>query len=186
MTTENQKIVPPEMSKTLDKFAGIIKQNRDQYLSIDPLEIIAVQKRLEDFSLEGEEITLSDGTNLRIRDVLDHEHTDAFVRGWKEFSETDIFKRIWLRLRKGEVDKEIGDLSPTDELTLVQARQQIKFWLAYYSMRDYNEKLRSLPPEVAVDVIKRHPMATEICGEILKRTSASEEGQAAIKGFREE
>ena len=177
--------LPPEMAKVMGELRDKIADSNRKFLNYNPLNIIKVNSRLQDFNLEGEEVTLDDGTILRARDILDSEHIDAFIRGWLPYSETEIFKRIWLALKRGDLKSDIGSLSEKEEALVYLVEQDIELWVIYYALADYNAELAAIrPKEDAIEVLRRHPFVAEIKEKILAITAHSEEGQEAVAGFR--
>jgi len=177
--------LPPEMAKVMGELQEKIAESNRKFLNYDPLNIIKVNTRLQDFNLEGEEITLDDGTILRVRDILDSEHIDAFIHGWLPYSETEIFKRIWLALKRGDLKSDIGAMTEKEEALVYLVEQDIELWIVYYALADYNAELAAIrPKEDAIEVLRRHPFIEEIKQKVLAITGHSQEGQEAVAGFR--
>jgi len=167
-----------------------MQEKKDQFQSefskIDPFDIISVGRRLQDVELRGEDIPLSTGETIHARDVLAHEQMDAFLRGWMPFSNTPIFKRLWELLKRNEVKQELGEMGADDESIVFLAQREVDLWICYYSLKDFNENLASLPEKVAIEVLRRHPMIDEIAQKVGKITSTSAEGEKQVDFFRDD
>lgn len=170
----------------MDALSNIRKKREADFLNYDPLEIIKVASRIQDTRLAGEEIELSDGTTLRARDLLAHETQEAFIRGWSEWRDTPIFKKIWSHFRRADFETDI-EITEDEEPTLLLAQREVNIWITYFSLRDFNDALMCIKHgEVAVEVLKRHPMIDEIVSKVTAITAESEKGKESVKSFRGE